>query len=320
MASAVMSANPPEPPTAHPVVRLVDAATATRRRVYLLVAVLAVLTHGYAVFYVPFFGDETGWVRAAYKSSATAWAGDTHWNAWRQPEEGPWGAMNPQLGKWLIGFPILAYYRAAPGHEVLPYPYEWARSYQFNERHDRVPEPGALFLGRLSSALFGVGAILVMTTLSMRALGRSGALLAGALAAVTPILMHWFGRAMTDSHYNFFMMLCLACLAAACTGAGRFRRWGWLLAAGATLGLATSVKIIAPVVIVPLLLLLLSVLVARRRLRLRGALSAVLLVGVCSLTLVYALNPFYWPVWGAIEPDAVGREWQRIWHPGGALA
>src|SRR5262245_10929464 len=54
----------------------------------------------------PFHPDEANWITASMYYTRLVVSGNLDAVAWRGDHLRAWGALNPQLGKWLIGVPL----------------------------------------------------------------------------------------------------------------------------------------------------------------------------------------------------------------------
>ncbi|HJX30661.1 MAG TPA: hypothetical protein VJ624_02290, partial [Thermodesulfobacteriota bacterium] len=56
----------------------------------------------------PFHGDESGWISSGYYYTELLLRRDFDWQKWVCAPCGPWGSrLNPHLGQWLIGIPLV---------------------------------------------------------------------------------------------------------------------------------------------------------------------------------------------------------------------
>lgn len=255
----------------------------------------------------PFQGDESGWISSGRYYTRLVLHGDLDRARWDCDGCGPWGGLNPHLGKVLVGAP-LALTAILPRVSVFSAYYDFDASHEENVTRRLVPPDDVLTRARWGSVVFGLVCLLVVFSVGRRAFGPWAGL-AGAflLLGNRTFLLH-ATTAMTDAHYNAFL-LC-TCLSAIVVLKARSRNALALsvVLLGFLAGLAGSVKITG----LPLGVLLFAAVLAYRSVLLqepwRRAVALVALMLSSGLVTVYALNPCFWPSAAAFDLSAAARE------------
>lgn len=248
-----------------------------------------------------FHGDETGWISSGYYYSGLLLKADTNREHWRGDGYENFGYNNMVLGKWMIGLPLIAC--SVPGGPWLRQYYHFDEADEENVVQGHLPPPMILLWARSFVAMVGAACcVLVFLVGSLSYSIRVGAL-ATLLVLTNRLFILCVTRAMTDAHYNFFLLATF--LAALLFLESKAYRPRWLLASvcGLLTGLACSVKITG--------ILLGSALFAaivfyvygssglgwKQGLKHRNEIkySLILFAGV-ALGTVYGLNPNFWPV------------------------
>lgn len=236
-----------------------------------------------------FDGDESGWISSGYYYSDLLLKGDFEWEKWNTQKLGPWGPMNPHLGKWIIGVPLGLHF---------PHPhflglYDIHDTYQANQRAGNVPPPEMLAFSRAEMAILGGLCCLLIFLIGCQAynlwVGIAVFLLLG-----NHLFFTFSTLAMTDIAYNFFLIGLGWC------GLGLLRAISpqkmilGSLGAGAISGLACSVKLtgIAIGALFFVAVLCYKKALSREKWRI---FPQFLIFSLSSLAVVYALNPLFWP-------------------------
>ena len=254
---------------------------------------------------VPFHGDETGWIRSAYHYTDLLSAPRWTLEDWEGFGQGPWGSLNMQLGKWLLGFPLVAY-RSRTGHEL---DLDAERQTALGKAPEARPPADVLCVARTTSAIVAALVCMVVFLLGAYAQGIGVGVLAAGLTLLTGYFTRWGARAAPDGLYLLFLLL--TALAALGLTKARTARdvVGFAALAGVATGLATSVKVTG----LPLGLALVAVcLVDRGWLRLSRTRTLVVSMAVhagCALIVIYGLNPYLWP---SVRPQDSTRLIRRI--------
>ncbi len=255
--------------------------------------------------------DESGWVGAGFHYADLFLNGDFTPEHWETNELRNFGDVNPHLGKLLLGVPLELYARAIGAKRFHGF-YLARYSFAENAARGNLPRWDMVLLARLAAALFGVGCVLLVFALGW----RCGNLLTGALAAALLLGNATAGilltRALTDAHFNFFLLAAFLALAEAARGSKDRTAWGWWAMAGLAAGLAANVKITAIVLggAAALVMAASGGLLGRRPPR--RSLAHLALFGAAMMLLVYALNPFLWPNLSRLDTAELRTETARV--------
>jgi hypothetical protein len=277
--------------------------------VLLVLAIAAMLARD--VRRAPFAGDETGWISAAFYHTGLVLAGDFSHASWVAPDAASYGNMNPQLGKLLMGLPLQVHAQCCNEGRVYQGSYVFReQTYEQNIAAGQVPPRNILLVGRAASAFFGGLWMLLAAWLCYRCGGRCAAVAAVCLLLAQPLFVMFSSRAMTDQHYNFFLLAAVCAMLPYATANTRRAAWGWAAMVGVLTGCAASVKVTGVVAIGPLFLLVWLVRLRHTPLPLRQSLAAMALCCASTLVVIYAANPFYWPNLAEMDVAALRAEWQ----------
>jgi hypothetical protein len=276
---------------------------------YAALALLATVLVASAVLFFSvkrtvFYHDESGWIASGYFYSDLLLHHPFDWNRWNDPGYGPWGSLNPQLGKWLIGFPLVAYYRFT-GRQPFMELYDETRPYGENLRGGKIPTSEVLYLGRTVSAVFGLACVILVFVIG----GLSYNYRVGTLAAFLVFSNKTFRlastRAMTDVYLNLFLLLFLLSLI---LFQGRNGSKTWLFLSGVFAGCACSIKITGLPICGLIFLSFLIFRMMQERGTWRALLKPVAAFSLAALMTIYLLNPFFWPSFGGFEFKAAIQE------------
>ena len=285
----------------------------SRERLTFLAALIAVGLSSSAVLLShiatpPLQTDELGWIASSYYYTDLLVGRDSDWERWEGAHLENFGSMNPHLGQWMIGLPLAIEPTQTRSAFFTVY------SADLSPASGIVPPLEVLLAARRTSAAYGVLCCLVVFVLGY-AVGNIwiGGLSAFLLLA-NPLFVKIATTALTDIHYNLF----LACLGAAALLLVLDRYRKRLLPAagvcGVLTGLVCSVKILGILVGT---LLFLSVLVYRRAaagLENRRAIRCLLIFWGSALSVVYLLNPYYWPLQSRFSHLLEFPQLFRRWH------
>lgn len=258
----------------------------------------------------PFHGDESNWIASAYYYTDLLLERDFTWEKWDCPACGAWGSLNLHLGKLLIGLPLKVYSETQlNGQEFTQY-YSFSQPLKVNQANGRVP-PGEMWLfARRMSIVYG--------TLTCAAAFVIGFLVADLLAGwivvglmlINPIFIASATRAMTDAHYNFFLLFFLLAATWFLTRP-QAARWA-SIACGLCAGLVCSVKVTGLAITSLVFLLLVVYALLLRTVRLRKGVAYVILFTVAAAGVIYLLNPYFWPSFSGIKGDTVLAELRSL--------
>ena len=181
----------------------------------------------------PFSGDESGWISSSLESTRRMLDGGwVDFERWDPPPAGPWGSLNPPLGKWMIGVP-LSVYCWTQGTRFDRYYDFWATGAE-NLRRGNVPPADILLAARRIVAFYGSLLILAAVWLGCRLRNPGVGVAAGGAILLDPLFQAVSTMALTDTLCGLFLMLVAASLCRASDppgGGGDPRRYflpGWL--------------------------------------------------------------------------------------------
>lgn len=248
-----------------------------------------------------FHGDETGWISSGYYYSSLLLRADSNRQHWRGDGYEAFGYNNMVLGKWMIGLPLIAC--SVPGSPWLRQYYHFGDSIEENVAQGHLPPPTVLLWARSFVAKVGAACCVLVFLIGSLSYG----IRVGALAALLVLTNHLFilcvTRAMTDAHYNLFLLA--TCLAAVLFLKGKTHRYRWLTASvcGLMTGFSCSVKITGILLGSALFAAVIFYVYSLRRPGQKQELthknevkySLILFAGIAFGT-IYGLNPNFWPV------------------------
>ncbi len=265
-----------------------------------------------------FFGDEAGWIRAGYQTADLFLDGDFG-PAELSTVGYSYGNFNPQLGKLLLGIPLVLYSdHFLDGARFVGTYFKWRspESYENKVAKGEAPPREILELGRSISAFYGVLCVLMVSGFVWRFFGGWVGLLAGALLLTTPVFVEASTRSMTDVEYNLLLVAGLPLMARILNSPSR--RSDLVLAAlfGLVAGVASSIKISGLPLFGLAYVLLLAIRELQDRRGLRRLAENCALFVLVGVSCIYALNPFYWPEVSKIHPSAAAREARALLFEG----
>ncbi len=254
-----------------------------------------------------FHGDESGWISAGYYYADLLLRHDFDWPAWKCDSCGEWGSwLVPNLGKLLIGLPLKADPQTA--NKAFFEFFWWGQTYEWNENAGHIPPQDLLLAARRSSAIFGALTCAVLFTVGY----FSGNLWIGLMAVILLLMNQLFvdsaTRAMSDVHYNFFLVSLGVPAMLLLRQGSRKRSLFFCGVFGVLSGLAGSVKESGVVVGS---LFFLGIVVYKYLVSRPGKQAFILYLVTFSLSAIvtiYAINPYYWPSWKQIDTSAATRE------------
>jgi 4-amino-4-deoxy-L-arabinose transferase-like glycosyltransferase len=146
-----------------------------------------------------------------------------------QLDDDPWlRILNGSVNRYAIGlsWSLAGYNRA----QLPPKPgWDWGLSYDVNVETNHRPDPAALTISRLSSALFFALSAGVMFVLGGQLGGRPAAYLASALYVLNPILLLNGRRAMQEGSFLLFGLLAVLIALLISQRRAQDKRHGWWL-------------------------------------------------------------------------------------------
>lgn len=251
----------------------------------------------------PIFGDEVSWIASSSYTSDLVLSGTFDWSHWNPTDLGPYGPMNPPLGKLALGLPLRLGNHVAPFHRL----WDWSLNEQENRAQGNLPSPALFQSARRVAATHAALLAAVVCALGWEVGGLSLGLLAAGLLGIHPVWRQIGSMVLTD------MLLCSALLLMAFPAIRLLRRsntdrgLGPMAALGLLMGIAAAIK--------PTGLVMggffLAATVAFRALRSRRVrphvtgLTAALVVAGSTMV---ALDPWLWPDPMAARPSVILRE------------
>jgi 4-amino-4-deoxy-L-arabinose transferase-like glycosyltransferase len=237
-----------------------------------------------------FHGDESGWISSGYYYTNLLLKGDFTWRKWHKEELGPWGYMNPHLGKWLIGLPLKLHFDDQEFSRL----YNFSKTREENEKEGNIPPREMLLHSRAVSAIFGGLCCLLVFTIGHVCYNLWIGVIAATLLLGNKLFIIHATRAMTDITYNFFL-ICLGLWALLLLPKVSKKRMVFVsILFGALSGLACSVKITG---IVVGSLFFTAMLIYKYTVHKNKKEMLLFLVAFffSALAIVYILNPLFWP-------------------------
>jgi len=237
-----------------------------------------------------FHGDESGWISSGFYYTNLLLKGDFTWRKWHNDRLGPWGYMNPHLGKWFIGLPLKLYF----DDQEFSRQYDFAKTREENEKKGNIPPRELLLHSRAVSAILGGLCCLLIFTIGYACYNLWIGLIAAILLLSNKLFFIHATRTMTDITYNF-LLICLGLWALLLLPKVSKKRMVLVsIFFGAFSGLACSVKITGIVVGG---LFFTTILIYKYALHKNRKEILLFLVVFClsALAIVYILNPLFWP-------------------------
>ena len=252
--------------------------------------------------------DERGWVASAMVYCDLLYKGDFTPSHWEQLNLGPFGNLNPPLGKVMLGMP--AYLRTKDTRlKYVPQERLTVRD-TMGLCSKAVPNPPFAFLTpSRNTAKFWAGLTAVTLIATVCWLFGSWA---GVIFAFTLLWNTTFRNnsafALTDMPYLFLLNLALIAGITVVKAKSRAAFLAAMALLGLGAGLATSVKVTGIVVITAYAVVLMATLLFTRQARSRRTLLGLATYSTVALLTIFALNPFLWPDIAAFDRDAAAQE------------
>jgi len=257
-----------------------------------------------------FSGDESGWIASGNYYSGLLLKGDFTRENWICPECGPWGSLNMPLGKLLIGIPLRIVSQET-GQQFSSY-YAWGQSLEENLKGGKVPPREILLQARRMSAVFGVLCCLLVFAIGYFSHNVWTSLMAALLLLINQLFTLSATRAMTDIHYNFFLL----CLALSMFFVLKSRNKSYVMLAssfsGILAGLAGAVKITGIIIAGFVFLAVVLYEGILGKLQKRDIALSIALFSLVSLSTIYLSNLYFWPSFNAINGKAIIYEFQSL--------
>ena len=260
---------------------------------------------------ISFNGDESGWITSGYYYTDLLFKHDFDWDKWSCTKCGPWGNLNPHVGKWLIGIPLKVHSNKIGGREFFKF-YDFTKSLQDNRKEGRIPPRDILLYARNVSAIFAVLCCLLIFAISYFCMKSWIGMIAVILLLANKLFIVSTTRAMTDVYYNFFLLcFCLAVIFLLKLRKETQMLWVSLLC-GSFTGLACSVKITGIIIggFIFLALIIYKGNIFKLRKKMIVLYSIVFFFS--SIAVIYILNPYFWPSYKEIKGKAIFQELKSI--------
>ncbi len=243
----------------------------------------------------PFMGDEAVWIPSGNYYLGLILKGDFRNADWVANHLETGGNFNPHLGKVLLALGIRWHPNRMAGDTDYATVYDWSKPPEWNRANGHMPSEGLLVRGRESAGVFVAGCAVLLLIAGTLVSGEIAGVLAVALVLASVTIQSLLALAVTDGHYNFFIL----CGFVSSLGLIRSQRTasfvGYSALMGVSAGLACSVKITGLPVVAFYYCLLLPTLWRAQGLTLRTGLYGPLTAIAAALIVVYTLNPFFWP-------------------------
>lgn len=243
-----------------------------------------------------FHPDESGWIISAMRTTGLILDGDFSETSWRMGDLGPWGHLNPPVGKYLLGFGLRAHPLRKDIDSEYRYRYHYLSNPPENRLAGRMPPHDLLIRARSVNALF---TIVLFAVLSLTAALYTRSLIVGGIAWVltvsNPLILIVLSRAMTDAYYNLFLLLLVIAILPLVHDTTSEKPAMWLFGAGSIAGLACAVKITGIVVGAELCALVLLYHSLKKRRTPKEYASYTAIFFVAALIVIYGVNPYFWP-------------------------
>jgi 4-amino-4-deoxy-L-arabinose transferase-like glycosyltransferase len=292
--------------------------TINNKRVRFLTALIAITLLSSVILFskrekTSFFCDESGWISSGYYYTELLLRRDFDWQKWVCAPCGPWGSrLNPHLGQWLIGIPLVTL--SPKGEPTFFNLYNWKQSFPDNKKEKRVPPRQTLLRARISPVVFGTLSCLVIFVIGYYVSGLWVGLIAVFFLLTHNLFLKVSTQAMTDIFYNFFLLCgCLASVLLLKLNQ-KFRLLSASLMCGVLAGLASSVKITG--VIIGGLLFLCVVLYKKRisGLTKKDLTTYITTFSFSAIVIIYLLNPFFWPSFKNIDVKSIVQEARSLYE------
>ncbi len=257
---------------------------------------LALLAQFERIHQVDFMGDESGWIASAGYYTDLVAMGDFSHASWEGEHLGPWGSINPSLGKLLLGAGLRLNPRVTGRDLEFRQVYRFSQSFEWNAKWGNVPYESTVIRAReVTAAFYSLSLLVLFVAVAMHSNVFAGLVVVAAMLTngwvvkeTTPVL--------TDPYF-FLFMFGLVCVGGRAMAAEAVRvKTAWFALAGVLAGAACSVKInglpLAGVFVVSLLAYESAV---RRGVSWKAQAGALGSFIISALAVIYALNPYFWP-------------------------
>jgi hypothetical protein len=257
----------------------------------------------------PFHGDEGGWIYAGYYYTNLVIKGDFDWQRWACDFCGSFGDFNMHLGKWLLGIPLQLEIQKPSALSDFQH---WEKALRQKNKilasDVKEPPPGILLSARKSSVFFGILCCVVLLSIGYFCNNIWMGFVSALILSINELFIISSTRAMTDVSYNFFLVS--MCLGAFSLLNSRSKKHTYLSALlfGIISGLAASVKIMGVLIGGLLFLSLFIYKCFFSPIKKTAFLSHLMIFGLAALSVIYILNPVFWPSFQKINASEIIKE------------
>ena len=254
---------------------------------------------------VPFHGDEATQIFMSREYTYHIIEGNLDRIIYRADEPAPHKSeeelrlLNGTVNKYTMGF-----VRELAGitAKQVNNEWDWGHDLVTNVQAGHHPGTELLHISRYPSTLFTIASLVVLLLIGIKLEGRATAYIVTLLYAVNPTILVNGRRAMMEGSLLFASLL-VVLLAIAYLQSRQSRRWLYALLFGISIGFAMSSKHPAIFTIVPVVLVIVIFSIIRNPRMLITTLLQMIVVGLISLLVFYAMNPAYWE-----QPVAAAQE------------
>lgn len=254
------------------------------------------------------YADEPNWIGASYVYADLLVHGDFTPEHWDCPDLRAWGNLNPHVGKFILGIPLLIDSYCFNEGARFTRRYDFSQSQRWNLENGNIPGPRILYLARAVSLLLSACAAAAIALCAWRLWGRLASLAVLYLLLLNPLFIRCCGYAFTDPGYLLFNALALVLGICLLTAATPRARGAWACGLGLSVALAAAIKVTGMVLLVAFVGALLAALNRSGRWSVRQTLAGTGAFGLVLVLASYVLNPFCWPDLRHVAPGALGHE------------
>ena len=252
-----------------------------------------------------FEGDESWWISVGYYYTNLVLNRDLDAQKWDCLECNSFGWLNPHLGKLLIGLPLVWY-----NSQNIFWAYDFSISYKENEKQGRVPPQHILTIARAAATFWGAGCCMLVFVIGYFAFNIWVGLVAVCLLLFNYVFVETVTSAMTDPHYNFFLLCVCFCIFFFML---RQRALGLLsILCGFFSGLAGSVKITGILICWGSFLCALIFKKIAYHIPIKKAVEYAAAFILSGVTVIYVLNPCFWPSLNSIRYTVAIQEFTEF--------
>ena len=288
--------------------------TMTRRQIItaILIAVGCSLYLTSRTFRHPYEGDETGWTTSSIYHTELLAHAEFSREAWDAARYDTYGWTNPQLGKIMLGIPLLIYC-TEHGRSYNGTIYNYGVDYQTNRRNGAVVPDDILAVGRRSSAVFGGICCGLIFALGCMLQGELTGILAALLLLQMPTFVFSATSVLTDMPYNIFLIgFYLCCVVYTRADANPRNKHLHIVMCALLAALATSVKVQGLPLCCTIFAGTLALELRLGRCKLSEAANKLGCFTLYAVVLVYLFNPALLPLPTRPAPVAGGNHYPDV--------